>query len=885
MKEPNWRRYLRFFGPRGAADLDDELRFHHEMRVRDYIAQGMAEHDARAAADQRLGDVAAARAACATVINRSERRSARARVFDALAQDVSFAFRTLGRNKAWTAVAVLTLALGIGGNSAMFSVIHHLILNPLPYPDADRVVLVYQQPSQRNNTGIQITITPSGRVASAWRQHASAFETIEAYRTTDVTIQRAGDAARTASSASVVPTFPAFTGRQPLLGRSFTEAETQGGAGVVMISEGLWRSQYAGDARVLGQTLTVNDQPRVIVGVMPGAFRLPRHTSGDIDVWLPLDLARSDFDGLQVVGRLRAGVSRAAAARELDAIAGRDEVRGSDNSRHTTVLASPAELLDYGDALWMLTGAVGLVLLIACANVAHLLLARASTRQREMAIRTALGAGTGRLFRQLLTESLILSLAGCVAGLALAWAGLRALIASRPEGLAELSVVQMNATTIVVTILLSLFTGVAFGTIGAVQAARHSANEALKTGSLTASTGRSRGRTRGLLVVTEMAVCTLLVVGATLLLRSVRHLQSLDAGFDARGLYALELNLPESRYSRAGSRTGSATAAFYDELITRARALPGVEGITRTSASPASSSFLIGALQIEGQPMPDAGTTSFINVTAVGAEYFRLMRIRLVEGTTFTDTAAAGNQAIVNEGLARRYWPGQSPIGKRLRVVRNGQGDWKTVVAVAANVLTRGLTHDGSQPMLYLPGTSHFRPSLLVRTSGDATMLPVLASLATNIDSRLPPTTIVDVEDAMQRTIAQPRFTMFLLLIFTAVAVALAAIGLYGVLAYSVAQRTREIGIRIALGASRRLVARSVLTHGLTLAVVGAAIGLVAARWGVALLSSFLYGVAATDAVSFGLSAVVILGVAAAACLVPTRRAVSVDPLIAMRAD
>jgi putative ABC transport system permease protein len=876
---PAWRRYVRFFGPRIVADLDDELRFHVEMRVRDFMARGMSETEARAATALRLGDLADARGECVTIANRTQRRMTRAQILDAFGQDVKFALRSLGRQKAWTAIAVLTLALGIGANSAMFSVLNRVLLNPLPYPDADRVVIVYQEPSQGNTSGHTVMVTPMGRLVAAWRSTARSFETLEPYRTTDVTLQRQGETPRVAHSASVLPSFARFSGQHPLVGRMFTASEAKGEANVALLSERMWRSEFGSDASLLGRAISINDKPVTIIGVMPAEFQLPERRQTAVDVWLPLDLLKADDDGLFTVGRLRPEATRAEAAAELDSISSRHPA-GATSARYKAKLAGPAEMVGFQDSLILLAVAVALVLLIACANVAHLLLARASTRQREMAIRTALGAGTERLFRQLVTESMILSMAGCVGGLAIGAAGLRLLIAARPENLAELSVARMDWTTFMVALVLSVITGIVFGVIGAVQASRHSNHEMLKAGSLTASAGRSPGRLRGLLVVTEMALCTTLLVAATLLFRSVSHLQTQDAGFDATGLYSLHVQLAEDRYT-----TKAAKLAFVSELKTRARGIPGVQAITVAASPPPQVAMLIGALQLEGQPEPPAGQTAFIKFNGVEPEYFAVMRMRIVEGSTFTDTTSAAAQVLINEGMARKHWPGQSPVGRTLRVVYDGKGDWKTIVGVVADAHTQGLTSEASDPMLYIPGPGFFDPALVVRTTGDARMIPALSGIAMSLDARLPPPAVTSIADAMQKSIAQPRFTMFLLMIFTLVAVGLAAVGLYGVLAYSVAQRTREIGIRLTLGASRSTVAKSVLTHALVLAGLGGVIGLVAARWGVKLVSSMLYGVQQTDAPSFAVGAAILALVALLACLVPVRRALAVDPLIAMRAD
>ena len=876
MTEPRWRRYTRFFGPRHVDDLDEELRFHVEMRVRDYMSNGMTEEQARAATAARLGDMATARHDCVVIAKQRDARMRRTQILDALTQDVRFAFRTLGRQKAWTAVAVTTLALGIGATSAMYSVVNHLLLNPTPYPGGRRVMSVFHQPTEGNNTGMTVTITPMGRTVAAWLGAARSFEAIEPYRTEDLTLLTTAEP-RVLKTASVLPSFAAFTGNRPLAGRMFTDEDAREGTPVAVISEALWRGQYGSADSIVGKSINTFGKTFTVVGVMPAEFQLPRIIASETDLWLPLDLVKSDDDGLQVVARLREGVTPLAAAAELDSITSRTKT-GNSSAQYSTVVAAPSSLVRFKDMLLLLSAAVALVLLVACANVAHLLLARAATRQREMAIRSAIGAGTGRLFRQLFTESLILAVIGSAGGLLVAWAGLEALVASRPRNLSALASARIDDNTLWVTIAIALLTGVVFGVIGAVQAARHSSSETLKSSSTGASEGHGRLRARGLLVVTEMAMCTMLLVGAVLLTRSMAYLQARDPGFDAARLYAVDVSLPQERYPDPKARL-----AFYDQLAERAKGLPGVEAVTVPSAAPLSAAFLIGALQAEGQPDPAAGTTSFISYNGVTPDYFRMIGMRFALGGPFTDTTTAAGQAIVNESMARQLWPGQSALGKKLRVVYNGQGQWKTVVGVVADALTRGRT-DRGEPMLYYPGAG-FSAVLLVRTSSDANVVRNVANLARNIDQTVAPPAVNNIEEGMHRSMARPRFTMFLLAIFAAIAVMLAAVGLYGVLAYSVAQRTREIGIRVALGATRGRVALSVMSQGMLLSMLGALLGLVGARWGAQLIGSQLYGVQQTDLLSFAVSAAALVGIALLACLLPVRRAVRVDPMIAMRAD
>jgi putative ABC transport system permease protein len=457
---------------------------------------------------------------------------------------------------------------------------------------------------------------------------------------------------------------------------------------------------------------------------------------------------------------------------------------------------------------------------------------------------------------------------------------LKTLLALRPASLTELALARMDASTLLVTIGLAVLTGLLFGVIAAIQSARHSTHESLKAGALSTSQSRGQSRLRGLLVVSEIALSTTLLVGASLLVRSVVHLQMTDPGFNPARMYGIQIDLPEKAY-----KTPAAHRAFYAELVARTRGIAGVESAMMAEGAPPMRNFIIGALQMENDPPPPSGTTSFISYNGVQPDYFRSMGIRLVQGTTFSDTTETSKEVIVNEGFARKYWPGQSAIGHRLRFVFNGQGEWRTVVGVASNAFTSGFTWDASDPLLYVPFQGQYRPALIVRVKPGPNAISSVRSLIPAIDRRLPPPTLTDVEDAMRDSIAAPRFTMLLLASFTILAVVLAAVGLYGVLAYAVAQRTREIGIRIALGATRRAIGRSVMTQGAVLAVSGILVGMAGAFWATKFIDKMLYGVPRSDPYSFAAGALLLLGTAMLACLVPMRRAVSVDPLIAMRAE
>ena len=823
-----WRRYLRFWGPRADADVDDELAFHTGMRIDDYLAQGMTDAEARAAVARRVGDLAGIRAQCIDIDSRRNRRMIRTQIIDAFVQDVRFGVRTMLRQKGWTAVAVITLALGIGANTAVFSVVNGLILHPIDYPNADRLAVVFQQPRQSAVSGVNVYITPTTPVLRAWRSGSHDFEALQGF-TAVTRIMRSGNSnAQTVNASQVEPGLAAFTGKRPILGRFFSDQDAASRADVAVLSAGFWRSRFGGADSVIGRSISLDRKMYTVVGVMPPDFQLPSLLQQSTDVFLPLDV-HNDQIGVTMIGRLRPGITPEVAARELDTLSMHMPGAGKD-LQFVAAVEPPGRIIHFRDSLILFAAAAGLVLIIACANMAHLLLARGPSREREMAVRAAVGAGRGRLVRQMLAESLLLAGVGCAAGIVVGYAGLHVLVALRPQSLSQLASVKMSGVTLLVGIGLALVTGTVVALAGAWQAARLSSPEALRVGAPTSS-GSTHARLRSVLVVTEMALCTTLLVGAALLIRSFARLQFTDPGFTPQGLYAFSPDL-----SATSDTTNALMWSFADRLSERIRAVPGVAGVTVGTTAPPGRQFNIGALQIEGQPTPTGTATGFVNTLGVRSDFFALTGLHFVTGTTFTDTTNAASQVIVNEGMARKSWPGTSAVGKRLRVTTNGQGPWLTVVGVVN-------------------------------------------------DAAIPPLEISSIADAMQRSLAATRFTMLMLVTFTAIAVLLAAVGLYGVMAYSVAQRSREIGIRIALGATTGRVALGVVGRGATLAVVGLVVGLVASHWGVRFLSNMLSGVTAGDPWSFAAAAGVLLVTALAACVAPMMRAARVDPIVAMRSD
>ena len=880
---PAWRRYLRFWGTSVGEDVDDELAFHLEMRERDYRARGLADDDARRAADRRFGDRRAARSACLAVGHRVQRRVSRANTIDALGQDVRYGLRTLARQKGWTIVALLTLSLGIGATTAVFSVLDSLILRPVRYPGADRIARIWR--SDPVPQGPTLSVEPNAAMIDAWRRYARSIEAAEPFQTRDVAISTDGDASE-AHAGLIEGGFPRFAGVKLLSGRTFLPSElVRGNDRVAILSEGLWRQRFSGDPAVLGKRINVDDASYTIIGVAPGDMRLPSSRASRTDLWLPLTRDTIDF-GRSTIVRVRPGVRFDAAARELDSIIARAGIRDRATTRHfASELVRPGQYLGFRTSLFLLSGAVALLLLVACANVAHLLLARGAARERELAVRSALGAGRSRLIRQLLTESLILAGLGCALGFAFAVGGIRLLVFLRPPNLAELAATQIDGATLGAAIVIALITGVAFGITAATHGARRAGIDALRIGARSANDRRAQ-RVRSMLVVTEMAVSSMLLVGAVLLTRSVVRLQRSDPGFATRNLYFTEIELPRSRYS-AGTE-----GPFVDALTRNVKLIPGIVSVSVSSSLPPNSGFLMGGIEPEGSAATELAP-NFIAMNGVQPNYFTTLRLPLRYGAAFDSTSGRSSHIIINEGLAKKLWPGQNAIGKRMRFGyrregREQSGSWSTVVGVASDIPFLGLTNDRSEPLVYVPFSTtdqHPEISISLRTIDGFEPTTAFRQVVKQLDAKLPPPAVASAGAALAESIATERFTMTLLAIFAGLAVVLSALGLYGVISYVVAQRTREIGIRIALGATPRNIAGAVVLRGLVLSIVGLALGLAAAGWGTRIIRTLLHGVSTTDPLSFAAAATLLFGVSLLACTIPMRRAMRVDPVIAMRGE
>jgi putative ABC transport system permease protein len=774
-------------------------------------------------------------------------------------------------------VAILTLALGIGATTAVWSAATTLLLHPLPYPGADRVVNVTLLPTTGNSTGVDVTMTPEPKQIIAWRDQSRSFEALEPYYSGYKLVGSATDAENTVVS-EVTPSFAAFAGERPIVGRNFAEEDIRSRAAVALLGESLWRTRFGGSSSAIGKTLVVAGKPVRIIGVMPSRLQTPRIGGKPTGVWLPLDL--TTHTGLaRVIARLNEGVDAASASRELDSISVRSQIYSAGTLPFRTVLTPPGQTVSFRDSLVMLTGAVLLVLLVAAANVAHLLLARAINRQREVAIRAALGASRSRLVRQMMTETFLLCAIGVGLGAALGASMLRVLVKFRPPTLPELDLAQVDAPALLAVIGITLLCAVAFGAVASLAAGSRTSSASLRSG-VVAEFSKSGERFRSSLVVTEMALSAVLLIGSALLVRSVIALQRSDLGYDPKDLHAVVPDIPRDRYP-----SPEAKLAAVRDLATAVGAIPGVLATTVSDAVPSYRNFAVGALEIEGKPKPDNRTTAFIDVGRITPSYLGTLGARLVEGRLPDDSSAGSREILITEGFARKQWQPGQVLGTRMRVVyQDEENDWMTVVGVVHDIQTMGPIGDKGAPFLYTSLKDAGALGVIYRTNGSEAVNAQVLAVAKRQFPGIP-INQRSAEATIESTLAPSRFVMLLMTGFTILAVVLAAIGLYGMMAYAVAQRTREIGIRIALGATREQIARTVVGRGAMLGLAGAAIGLLLAGWGTRIIEGSLYGVGRLDVASFAIGGALLVGIAVAASLVPMRRAISVDPVTAIRAD
>lgn len=799
---------------------------------------------------------------------------------NSLRRDAHYALRTLARNPAFAFVSVLALALGIGANTAIFTVVNSVLLQPLHFYKPSQLIRVRERDLKGGFP--QFSLSPGNYLD--FRDHNRTFSGITAFGGASMNFSGAGEPERL-RGAKVTTDFFHVLGASPTLGRTFTAQEGElGSQHVVILSYGLWQRHFAGSRDVLGRKLNLNDDLYTVVGVMPSDFRFPER----VEIWIPLTMNLQNWQQrgghyLGGIGRLRDGVSLEAAQADLNAIAAlAEKAYPASNAGWDTTLQSLQESVvgTVRPAMVTLTAAVGFVLLIACVNLANLLLSRSAARRREIGIRNALGAGRGRLTRQLLTESVLLSSLGAAVGLAIAWAGTRLLVNLTPDILPRATEIGLDARVLAFTAAIAVLTGILFGLVPAIQMARTDLNSALREGGRGNSMGFRRNSLRSVLVVGEVALALVLLSGAGLLMRSFYRLEGVDPGFDPHDVLTFRTNLPFARY-----KTPAQTIGFYDRALESLRALPGVTAAGAGQIFPLSGDdYILSFTQIGKPPVP-VGNEPNAAYYAVTTDYFAALRIPVKSGRAFNahDTASAPVVAVISESMARQFYRGENPIGQHLQV---GNGTKPAeIVGIVGDVRDQELESTG-RPAIYYSATQDPFGSMYfgVRTAGDpaALIAPVRAAIRA-LDSELPLDAVGTVEDSVSRSLSQRRFSMLLMAIFAALALVLAMVGIYGVMAYSVTQATQEIGIRMALGARRADVLRIVLTYGGVLMAVGLAIGIAAALGAGRLLATQLYEVKPFDPLTFAAVAAALLATGLAACLFPAFRATRVNPLVALR--
>jgi putative ABC transport system permease protein len=862
-----------FGGGRRDHEMAEELESHLRMQIDENLRAGMEPREARRLALVKLGGVGQALEEC--------RRRRGFPVIEDFRQDLRYGARGLLRQPTFTLVAVVTLALGIGANTALFSVINAVLLRPLPLPDPERVVRLFETFEPAGETAVSV---PNLR---DWRQQSTTFEGMAAYESAAFNLNR-GDGAQRLSGLKVEAGYFDVLGVRARLGRTFLKGEDEAGNdAVVVLSDALWREGFGADPGVVGSTIPLNGQKYTVVGVMPPSLSAVTRAQ----VWTPLVFPEGEREArgacdYRAVGRIKRGASPELAREELGVIAARLARQYPD-----TQAGRGASFREYGEVLvgdvrrplLMLMGAVLFVLLIACTNVANLLLARAAGRHRETALRVALGAGRLRLVRQFMTEGLLLSLVGGAAGVATAWLGLELLSRTAFEFLPRSGEIRLDLRVLGFTLLVSVLTGIVFGVAPAAQALKADVQDALKDGGKGSSGGPGGGRARNALAVTQIAAAFVLLIGAGLLVKSFARLRSVDSGLKPENVLTARLSPAEERY-----RDAETARRFYGQVLERVAALPGVEAVGVTSHLSVEEYGTNGFVQVEGKTYPPNGEP-LVELRVVSPDYFRAVGVRLVRGRLFDERGAKDSPpgVVVNETMARTVWPGEDPLGKRVA----GRPVWPgfvTVVGVVSDVKNVGLASP-TTPEFYFDytraGEGLLRNmTLAVRSRLDtASLAAAVRREVQSADPGQPVYGVRTMQSVLDDTVSDRRLNMTLLGVLAALSLALAAVGIYGVMSYNVARRTRDIGIRLALGAQTADIHRLVLGRGAALALAGVSIGLAAALGLTRVMSGLLFGVSATDPATFGGIAALLFAAALVACYVPARRAVKVDPLIALR--
>lgn len=806
---------------------------------------------------------------------------------ETLLQDIRYSIRALLSKPGFTAVAVITLALGIGATTAIFSVVNSILIRSLAYNEADRIMTVgpiYQDKGQ----GLGYSSYPN---FADWREQNRSFEEMAAFRARGVSLT-GDDQPERISGARVSSGFFPVLRVQPLLGRTFISAEEKPASNLsVVIGYELWQRRFGSDADIIGRAVMLDGRSYTVIGVLPEGFEFP--LLGKTEVWTSVSLDGNTLQerGAQmygVIARLKDGVARPEAQMDMTTVAANLSRQYPEQNRDVPVgVVALQEQMVQGvrPALLILLGAVGFVLLIACANVANLLLVRASLREKEMAIRAALGASRFRLIRQLLTESLLLAVASAAVGLLLALWGIDLLRAFAPDSIPRLDEIKIDSRVLAFTTCITLLTGLIFGLAPALQTSKLDLNRSLKEGARSSGGGAARGRMRRLLVIAEVAMALVLLAGAGLLIKSFYRLQQVDLGFNPEDVLTLRVSLPAARYADKDKIT-----AFYDQTLKRIKELPAVETAASTSFTPLSNTTFFIGFTVEGWPPAKPADLPPAQFRSASPDYFNAMQIPLNRGRHFTeaDRKSSPPVAIINAEMARRYFPDDDPVGKRLSLqmsLGEGEPPWREIAGVVGDVKHFGLDAE-VRPEIYVPYAQHpaSTMTLVVRTASDpASLTDAVKTEIRAIDKDQPVSGVATLESYVDRSIAGRRFSMMLLMAFAAVALLLAGVGVYGVMSYAVAERTREIGIRVALGAARRDIFKLVVGQAAVLLMIGLAAGLIGAFALTRLMEGLLFSVSTTDPLIFLTVTIALAAVALLASYIPARRATGVDPMIALR--
>ena len=853
-------------------ELNEEMRFHLERDIDQNIRSGMNPEDARYAALRSFGGVDQSKEEC---------RSARGVGFiDNIVRDITYSVRVLLKSYAFTIVVVLTLALGIGANTAIFSFANGILLRPLPYPQSDRLAVVDQTALREGNNSIGVSYPDF----LDWREQNTAFERVAThFGTGRFAMTVSGEPIEIRGGRVSYGLFETLH-VSPILGRTFTLNEDRPEEdSVVILGYDLWQRSFAGNPNVIGQKITISSSARTIIGVMPRGFKFPELS----DLWVPLAFSTKTYTrndhGLEVIARLKDGVTLEQARADMNNVAAHIQEQNpvtnegigvTVESLHDTLSGS------YRDALLILLGVVGCVLLVACVNVANLMLARATARQKEFALRAALGASRWRIIRQTLIESLLLAIAGGVLGFVLSIWALHLLLTAIPGDLPFWMNFDLDLRVLGFTLSITLLTGLIFGAVPALQTSRVDLNDTLKEGGRGNSGVRSRARS--LLVVVEIAMSLVLLVGAGLMIQSFMRLRRVNIGLNPKNVLTATLSLPRAKYKENDQRT-----AFFKQLLERVRNLPGVETASATRTLPLGGSNWGRGLTVEGYQVHSTGQTPTVQHTVVVPDYFRTMGITLLAGRDFNDADAkdAPDVTIIEERLARQYWPNESPLGKRVRFGPPEDNEpWHTIVGVVSTVRDQSMQEE-TRPSVYLPHQKVPVTSmtLVARTAVNPhDFIGAVRREVAQLDPDLPVSEVATMEEVVAESIWQPRLYAMLFAVFAGGALLLALIGIYGVMAFLVQTRTHEIGVRMALGATARDVFKLIVGRGMKLTVVGVLIGVAGAIALTRLMHSLLFNTSATDPFTFILISLLLSLAAFFACYIPARRAAKVDPLVAL---